>query len=66
MRRDGEKQYLISTPKAWVGRKISENNTKLVTRYSQAMEFSCEYNGESLGDEFVTNDIDKALDWLYR
>ena len=52
--------------KCWIGQKFDNgNNMRMVTRYGTDMLFECEYDGKSLGDEFVTRDISKALEWLY-
>lgn len=51
----------------WIGQKISNGeNMKMVSRYTEDMLFSCEYDGESLGDEFETRNVDEALAWLYK
>lgn len=59
------KNYLMSHTGSWVGEKVSANSMKMITRYNETMIFSCEYDGESREDEFVTSDINKALGWLY-
>lgn len=61
-----ERAYLTRPEgRCWVGVRPSHNYTKMVTRYSEAMIFCCEYDGVSLGDEFKTQDVNQALAWLY-
>lgn len=61
------KAYITRTEgNCWIGQKINNgSNMKMVSRYSDDMLFSCEYDGESLGDEFETRNADEALAWLY-
>ena len=49
----------------WVFNQISEEITKMVTRYGEEMVFCCEYDGKSLGDEFKTSNVNEAINWLY-
>lgn len=65
MSREEMRKYMLEKSGRWVGRKISENNMKMVSQYFEDEEFRCEYDGESLGDEIDTCDIDEALDWLF-
>lgn len=64
MNRNQMREYMIAAPCRWVGRQII-NNMKMVSQYTPDGLFFCEYDGESLGDEMETTDIDKALDWLF-
>lgn len=65
MNREEMRKFMLEKPCRWVGRKISKNNMKMVSQYSEDNSFCCEYDGKSLGDEIETSDIDKALDWLF-
>ena len=34
-------------------------------RLRRMADYTCEYDGEDLGDGFCTHDVDEALDWLF-
>lgn len=49
----------------WVSNPLPEvDNMATVTRWDKEKKFECGYDGKSLGDEFITNDVDEALKWL--
>jgi hypothetical protein len=61
------KKYLTRPEgNCWVGRVIlNGRNMKMVSRYGIAMIFHCEYDGETMNDEFETSNVNRALKWLY-
>ena len=49
----------------WVGVNMADGNMAMISRFGKEQEFICDYDGASLGDEMETEDIDKALRWLW-
>ena len=49
----------------WVGVSMADGNMAMISRFGKEQEFICDYDGISLGDEMETEDIDKALRWLW-
>lgn len=49
----------------WVGVSMADGNMAMISRFGEEQEFICDYDGASLGDEIETDDIDKALRWLW-
>lgn len=49
----------------WVGVSMADGNMAMISRFGKEQEFICDYDGASLGDEMKTEDIDKALRWLW-
>lgn len=62
-----EMREYMSRPEGncWVGVSMANGNTAMVSRYGITEEFICEYDGEPCGDEMETDDLDKALRWLW-
>lgn len=64
--RNEEKEYLLRPEGyCYVGKKMQNGIEAVVVRYSLREAFHCEYNGEPVGDEIFTDDVEEALDWLY-
>lgn len=49
----------------WVGVQMADGNMAMISRFGEAEEYICDYDGVPQGDEMETDDIDKALRWLW-
>ena len=65
-KREAIKTYLEAKPGHWFGQQIDNgNNMVMITRYTEAKVYSCEYDGEDLGDGISECDMETALDWFF-
>lgn len=66
MTRGEMRLYLTGNASVWVGKTFAHGkNMRMVSRFTEEADYTCEYDGEDLGDGFCTHDVDEALDWLF-